>query len=293
VPKDTVLVTAGVDVQRDRLVYEVVAWLADKSSYSVDQGSIPGDTAGEEPWERLDELLNRTWTGADDTQHSIRMLAADSGDQTQTVYGWCRRWPLSRVIAVKGSSSAKTLISSPSAVDVTVGGRKLSRGYRVWPVGVAIAKSELYGWLRLEVPTKAGEPLPPGFCHFPDSYGEEFFKELTAEQLVPIVKKGGYTVHEWSLIPNRENHALDARIYARCAAALCGLDRYAAKHARKAAPAPVSTPPSTSAATPRPAERPAEPPPPRPKPAPGSWLHGGGRGISGGRGSGGWLGRRR
>jgi phage terminase large subunit GpA-like protein len=278
VPADTMLVTAGVDVQRDRLIYEVVAWLADKSSYSIDQGSMPGDTAGEEPWKRLAELLGETWTGVDGVQHSIRMLAVDSGDQTQVVYGWCRRWPLSRVIAVKGSPTAKTLIGSPSAVDVTVSGRKLSRGYRMWPVGVAIGKTELYGWLRLEPPMDAGGSFPPGYCHFPDSYGEEFFKELTGEQLVAVKKRGGYTVLEWSLIPNRQNHALDARIYARCAAALCGLDRYAAKHASKRT-LPVPNVAVAAAPVPRPVASPAAP---RRKPAHGGWLHG----------RGGWLGRR-
>ena len=70
-----------------------------------------------------------------------------------------------------------------------------------------------------------GSPPPPGFCHFPE-YGEDYFRELTAEQLEPTRTRRGYVRLEWTLIPNRENHALDARCYARAAAAVLGLDRF-------------------------------------------------------------------
>ena len=44
-------------------------------------------------------------------------------------------------------------------------------------------KEELYRWLRLDRPTEeSGEPYPPGYCHFP-KYSEEYFKQITAEQL--------------------------------------------------------------------------------------------------------------
>ena len=36
VPADVCFLTAGVDVQRDRLELEVVGWCADKRSYSID-----------------------------------------------------------------------------------------------------------------------------------------------------------------------------------------------------------------------------------------------------------------
>jgi phage terminase large subunit GpA-like protein len=283
VPPGVRLVTAGVDVQRDRIIYEVVAWLDDKSSYSLEEGSIHGSTATAKPWAELAELLQRTWASADGIQYAIRMMAVDSGDQTQTVYNWCRQYPMSRVIAVKGVASAHVLIAKPSKVDVTVSGRVLPGAYRVWPVGVSVAKTELYGWLHLEPPTRKEDPFPPGFCHFPDSHGEEFFKELTAEQLVPVKTRHGYMQMEWCLIANRQNHALDARVYARCAAALCGLDRHSSKksaqanQAAKALPAPGGQ-----------TEAPRKAPPPKPARREG-WL-GTGRGFLRGRGS--WLGRR-
>jgi phage terminase large subunit GpA-like protein len=51
-------------------------------------------------------------------------------------------------------------------------------------------KEELYRWLHLDRPTEeSGEPYPPGYCHFP-KYSDEYFKQLTAEQLVTRVVKG-------------------------------------------------------------------------------------------------------
>lgn len=85
-------------------------------------------------------------------------------------------------------------------------------------------KEELYRWLRLDRPTEeSGEPFPPGYCHFP-KYSEEYFKQLTAEQLVTRVVKG-YRRPEWQKTRDR-NEAVDARTYARAAAAVLGMDRF-------------------------------------------------------------------
>lgn len=230
-PAGVLFLTAGVDVQKDRLVYEVVGWGRSKHSWSIDAGELPGDTSDltKGPWPALAALLARMYPHAGGAQLPICMLAIDSGNFTQTVYSWARTYPMNRVIAVKGSDTAKVLIGSPSSVEVTVGGRKLRRGYKVWPVAVGVAKTELYGWLGLSTPTDegvaAGEGYSVGYCHFPE-YGEEFFKQLTAEQLVTRKNRKGYTVFGWEIIPGRENHALDCRVYSRAAAAVAGLDRF-------------------------------------------------------------------
>ncbi len=224
VPEGVKFLTAGVDVQKDRFVWEVVGWGDGKESWSVDAGVIPvDDTGNDASWLKLDELLSRAWHTAAGASMAILMLGVDSGFNTQMVYSWARR-NTGRVIACKGSSTARTLIGSPTPVDVTVRGKRIARGCKVWPVGVDIAKAELYGWLRLPVPLDEALPYPSGFCHFPE-YGEDFFKQLTAEQLVSSVTAQGYTKREWQLLPGRENHYLDARVYGRAAAAALGLDR--------------------------------------------------------------------
>jgi phage terminase large subunit GpA-like protein len=226
VPAGAMFLTAGVDVQKDRLVYEVVGWGRGKTSWSIDFGELPGDTADLKngPWSQLNELLARAFPHASGLSMPIAMMGVDSGFNTQQVYSWTRQFPMSRVVALKGRDYGGVLVGSPTPVEVTVNGRKLKRGARVWATCGPIAKSELYGFLKLALPTDGSEP-PHGFCHFPQ-YAEEYFKQLTAEQLIPHRTKKGFIRLEWELMPGRQNHALDCRVYARAAAFLAGLDRF-------------------------------------------------------------------
>lgn len=276
VPDDVLFLTAGVDVQKDRFVYEVVGWRANKESWSVEIGIIWGDTADDASYAQLDELLDRRFG---DQQMPIRLLAIDAGHNSQAVYAWARRHPMTRVIAVRGTPHEMVIIGAPRPVDVTLRGKTLKRGYKYWPVGVNTGKAELYGWLRLPLPDD-GQPYKKGFCHFPE-YDKEFFKQLTAEHLVKTRTRTGFTKLTWEVQPGRENHWLDTRIYARAAASVLGLDRYrtpAPAPARK--PAPAAEREATPAPTPERSQR------QRKKPSKGGWLQGG-------CGAGGWLGKRR
>lgn len=285
VPMGALLLTAGVDVQKDRVVYEVVGWGRGKRSWSIDSGELPGDTADLDhgPWQELAALLERTYPHAGGVEMPIRMMAVDSGYNTQTVYSWCSKYSMNRVISVKGRDEASALVGSPSAVEVSDRGRKLKRGWKVWPVGTSMAKSEFYGWVRLEIMPETGEPA--GYCHFPQ-YGDDYFKQITAEQLVAHKNKKGFVRLMWELIPGRQNHMLDARIYARAAAFVAGLDRMkdrdwdSRERMLGIDPAPSPAPPVPDSSAPPPA-------PPTPSPAPRSsrwfaprdrWLRRGDRG---------------
>jgi phage terminase large subunit GpA-like protein len=227
VPAGGLFLTAGVDVQKDRLIVEIVAWGRGRESWSVDYGILPGNTSDlteSGPWTQLDALMARAFVHEGGTELSVRMLAVDSGYNTQEVYTWARKYPMNRVISIKGMDSGGALLGAPSPVEINLRGRRPIRGYKVWPVVGGIAKSELYGFIRLDRPAE-GEPFPPGWCHFPQ-YDEDYFKQLTAEQLITKKNKRGFAVQAWSLIPGRENHVLDARVYARAAAQLVGLDRF-------------------------------------------------------------------
>lgn len=214
--------TAGVDVQKDRLEVEVVGWGRDKQSWSVDYSVIMGDTATKEPWNKLEaQFLNKTWRTPDGRELQVRMMAVDSGFNTAHVYDWVRSKSPTRVRAVKGSESSQLIFSQPKAVDINREGDKIRRGVQVWHVGVNVLKEELYGWLKLEKPLD-GEEYPDGYCHFPQ-YNDEYFKQLTAEQLFKR-KVNGQTKYRWELTRER-NEALDCRNYARAAAAMFGLDR--------------------------------------------------------------------
>jgi len=108
-------------------------------------------------------------------------------------------------------------------------GKRIRRGARLWTVAVSTFKTETYRFLRLARPTDedlaAGTPVPAGTIHLPSWVESEWVKQLVAEQLVTIKTKRGFQRLEWQKLRER-NEALDARVYARAAAWICGLDRW-------------------------------------------------------------------
>lgn len=280
VPDGVIFLTAGVDVQKNRLVYDVVGWGANRESWGIECGELMGDPAGDEVWKELDGLLDQKWANASGVEFGIVRMGVDSGDQTQEVYNYCRRrWP--RVHATKGIGTASVLIGAAKAVDVTWRGKRMARGCLMWPIGVNIAKGEFMGWLKMKGPAAGFEDFPPGWCHFPE-FPEEYFRQITAEQLVTIKhRRTGRVTREWQIIPGRQNHWLDCRIIARAMAALAGLERHVSVRPRKP---PRQAQPTKSEDVGRKAEEaaPERAPPPRrrgPRGSGGSdWLGVGRRG---------------
>jgi phage terminase large subunit GpA-like protein len=226
IPDGVLFLSAGVDVQQDGLHVEIVGWCEDKQSYSIDYRIFMGNTTLEEPWEKLDQLLDSRWKLPNGIEIPISMTAIDSGYHTSIVYAYVRVKSASRVMAVKGIPSTHFTIGHPTSVDVNLRGRRIQRGTKVWPVGVNLLKSELFSWLNLEAPLD-GEAFPSGYCHFPKAYSDEYFKQLTAESLMTKIVKG-YAKTSWQKT-RPDNHALDARIYARVAASAVGIDRMTEK----------------------------------------------------------------
>jgi len=232
-PDGVCFITAGVDVQEDRLEVEIVGWGRNKRSWSLDFRVLLGDTSDLEgnAWTQLDDLVYESWVTQGGADLPLKMMAVDSGYRTQTVYSWCRKYPLAKVIAVKGSDAQSTIISEPRSVDVKLSHKrkKIRRGLKLFTLGTSVAKSELYGWLRMPAPEpkEDGEEMiyPYGFCHFPENYGEEHFKRLTSEEMQTTFLRGFKKV-VWVKANNDRNEQLDCRIYARAAAAIIGMDRY-------------------------------------------------------------------
>lgn len=228
VPNGGLFLTAGADVQKDRIEVEIVAWGRNQISWSVDYVVLPGNTADEKVWKDLDLLLTQKFPKTDNPQIKlgIRAIGIDTGFNSQEVYQWCRQYPGTFVYAMKGDDSQAIPISIPSKVDVTIKGKKYRRGLNLWQVGVNVLKSELYGRLKLSL-AEAAE-TPNGFCFFPQ-YAEEYFRQLTAEQVMIRRNPRGFTKQEWEKTRER-NEALDCRVYARAASIIIGYDRFTEKN---------------------------------------------------------------
>lgn len=229
VPEGVCVLTAGVDVQGDRLEVEILGWGRRLESWSIQYVVIPGDPTDRATWLKLDAVLETDWPSEDGKRPPmrIRQAAVDAGYATQDVRGYVRRKRSDRVIAVRGRENFHQPIGQPKKVEVTIRGRTLKRGVLEWPVGVDDLKSELYGWLKMGAPTHPEvDGYPPGWVHLP-MYAEEYFRQMTAEQVEARIVRG-YRVYQWTKIRER-NEVLDCRVYNRAALAVIGGDRWGDK----------------------------------------------------------------
>ena len=74
VPLGGLFLTAGVDIQKDRIECEIVAWSRDKQSWSVDYKVLAGDTARTDVWRQLEAVLQTRLAAC------IRAYLTDSSD---------------------------------------------------------------------------------------------------------------------------------------------------------------------------------------------------------------------
>ncbi len=197
-PDDVLAITAGVDVQKDRLELEIVGWGQGEESWSLDYVILHGDTERQDVWDQLDDQLNRTFERGLATLR-INAVGIDSGNQTQTVYKYVKKRLLRRVFALKGSSlPGQPVVGRPTkkSIDQTP----------VFPVGTDTVKDMIFYRLKID------DPGAPGYCHFPDGRPQEYFDQLTAEQVFTTWKKG-VQMREYRKV-RRRNEALDCRVYA-------------------------------------------------------------------------------
>lgn len=201
VPSKALLLTAGVDVQRDRIELEVVGWGEAEESWNIDYIVLPGDTTLPDVWRDLDDCLSATYTHETGAQLHITSAVIDSGDQTTTVYGFVKPRQGRRIFAGKG-------ISGPGRPVAKVSRKKTgtkTRDVDLYQIGVDDAKGIIYARFAIE-------EVGPGYCHFPYDRDEEYFSQITAEKLV-VKYYRGFPRKEW-VKSRQRNEALDCRVYA-------------------------------------------------------------------------------
>ncbi len=231
VPAGGLFLTAGADVQKDRVEVDVWAWGRGLESWLIDHIVIEGGPNRPAAWSELSRLLDRTWRHEGGAYLTITKLAIDTGYETPAVYGWARVAGFAQVAPVKGVEgfNRSSPVSGPTFVDTNAAGKRLRRGARLWTVAVSTFKAETYRFLPSARPTDEeranGAVDPPGTVHLPRWVEDEWLKQFVAEQLVTVRTKRGFTRLEWQKLRER-NEALDCRVYARAAAWIAGIDRF-------------------------------------------------------------------
>lgn len=208
-PKEVVFLTAGVDVQDDRLEMEVVGWGRDEESWSVEYKTFFGDPASAQVWADLDSYLTLQFSTEDGRELGIKAAAVDTGGHhTQAVYKFCKPRLGRRIFAIKGvGGEGKPIVGRPSTNNHIK--------CKLFPIGVDTAKETVYSRLKIK-------EIGAGYCHFPKHYNDEYFAMLTAEKVVRKYHKGFHR-REWIKVRPR-NEALDCRVYALAALSIVGVN---------------------------------------------------------------------
>ena len=264
VPAAASVLTAGVDVQDNRIEVEVVAWGATEECWSTEYHVLHGDPSTPTLWQDLDALLLRARPHELGVDTFIRGVCVDTGGHhTQAAYRFCReRYRRATpdggrqyVFGIKGIAGRRPVWPERTA--------RRSGGLVLYGIGVDTAKETVTDRLRIEQPG-------PGYCHFPLGRGPEYFDQLTAEQVVTKFHKG-FAKREW-VKRKPHNEAFDCRVYGY--AALVGLQTGSRlsleselEHLHKSlGMKPVAAPEPSAAPVP-------EEPKPKPDPRrPGGWL---------------------
>ena len=214
-PDGVLVLTCGVDTQDDRLEYEVVGHGHYGETWGIKKGVIMGDPAYDEPWKRLDDVIDHVYRFGNGRGLTISMTFVDSGGhKTQHVYKQCRARLQRRVFAIKGQGGdGVPFTKPPSKVKIVVNGKAIGQTW-LYSIGVDAGKAEIMGSLKVQ---EAGAK----FCHFPKGedrgYDISFFNGLLSEKLV-MKSERGRTRWAWVKLPGHErNEALDCRNYALAA----------------------------------------------------------------------------
>lgn len=208
IPPGCLLLTAGIDVQKDRWAVLVLGHGRNGTQWVIDYVEIPGDPTRHDDWSRVDDHLAQPLTNSRGFPLRVTMAAVDAGYLTDDVLHYTRTRRGRGVIAVKGASTTnRPILGRPSKVDLTWRGTTIKGGAELWQVGVDTAKAALFARL-------AGDRqrVLPGerLVHFPTGLDEAFYSQLTAEVWDPSKRR-------WVKIRTR-NEALDTWCYAVAAA---------------------------------------------------------------------------
>lgn len=216
VPACGVYLAAGVDCQQDRIEVSIVAYGSNYRRWVVDHIVIPHYIGDDDGRAALDALLKAQWRTELGLRLHLDMMGIDESAFTEDVRSWGKRHPWSRVILIKGSSTASGPILRPQQ-DRKANGGMIRRQKRSWILNVSQIKADFYGWLGKEDVTERGHVA------FARGLGDEYYRQVTAEVRVLRRAASGVMVSRWELAePGRRNECLDTMNYSEACARKLG-----------------------------------------------------------------------
>jgi len=210
IPADVAYITAGVDVQIDRLEVTLVGH-SRNHRWILGHFVIRGATNLQSTWDELDAFLSTQWKHPLGGMIGIEAACVDSGDgnRTQQVYDYCERAQGRKIVAIKGRAGPHPVIQASRT-------RRRNRTATLYLVGVDQVKTDILVSLPIE---NTGMQS----IRFANCLTEEWFLQLTSERRELKYKNGRPEV-AFVRIGNRAAEALDTVVYGIAAKNICRFD---------------------------------------------------------------------
>lgn len=209
VPEGAILLTAGVDVQKDHFYFVIRAWGVSWRSWLIMAKQV--ETWNDVIFYLLSDTKYYYSVNPDIQPFQINLVNIDTGYDTDTVYEYCKTFPeIARPI--KGQNSLSGLSFRPKVIEVfPKTGRPIPGGLTLWHLDTDHYKTKIYRWMNSEGDYKKW------FLH--KGISEDYLKQVTSEKKVIERDKTG-RAHEIWKTSNKSiaNHYLDAEVYATAAA---------------------------------------------------------------------------
>lgn len=191
IPAEVLFLTAGTDVQDDRLETTLVGWTKDEPLVLAHL-VLWGNPDDEAPWKELDAVL-QTWH-PHPLGGKLRVDAAivDSSDRPDRVYPFCFPRSSRRVWAGKGVAGSRPICE---------GSKSKVRGGRLFLVGVDTIKATIMSRLA------HGRKL-----RFSNTLEASYYEGLASEKKVVRYVRG-QPIRRWERIKGIANEPLDCLVY--------------------------------------------------------------------------------
>lgn len=203
VPDQAQVLTAGVDVQQNKLYYTIRAWGANYTSWNIAHGEVYD-------FESLELVMNTEYLKRNGQKYQVELCLMDSGYRTDEVYEFCY-FNADWCIPAKGSSDYNMFAKYRLSVVNKTNSKAM--GMRLVNVNTNKYKDFIASRLRRKMPE---DKLNGSFMVHADC-DIDYAQQITSEHKVKE-KKGENEVMIWR--PKRahiDNHYLDCEVYASCA----------------------------------------------------------------------------
>ena len=207
VPDDVLVLTAGVDVQKDHFYYVIRGWGYYEESWLIRAERV-------EYWDDIVEALFKTEYKylQSDEKLGVYLTCVDSGFRTDEVYRFCRKW-MDKTKAVKGAEEiAGGRLHRANKIDINSRtGAVIPNGLMLWNLNVNQYKDKL---------NRLVTAKDPGKWHLFRDPADDYLSQFTSEHKILIRNRTtGKTKEVWQKKKaSAANHYLDAEVYALAAA---------------------------------------------------------------------------